>query len=201
MAARGARRPGVAVRLYHFSEEPGIEVFEPRVAPSSTLREAAVWAIDEWHQVMYFFPRDCPRACFWPGEHTTAADRERFFGNSDARMIIAVEAAWLDRIRDTTLYRYTMPPETFSPPVAGDSSGHFISREVVTPLAIEPIHDLLGALAGEGVELRITQTLIGLWKNVIQSTLDFSGTRLRNAVGWGDVDWDAVPLGPAAKPR
>jgi hypothetical protein len=44
-------------------------------------------------------------------------------------------------------------------------------------------------------------SLVALWKSVIQSTLDFSGTRLRNAAGWSEVDWDAVPLGPHAQPR
>jgi hypothetical protein len=182
--------------LYHFSEEPGIAVFEPRVAPSSTLGEPVVWAIDDRRQVMYFFPRDCPRTCFWPGAHTTDADRERFFRGVDARMIIAVESAWLERIRTTTLYRYTMPPETFEP--GDESAGHWISRQAVTPIAVERIDDLLGAIVKEDVELRITGSLVELWKSVIQSTLDFSGTRLRNAAGWQAVDWDAVPLGPAA---
>ena len=188
------------MRLYHFSEEPDIRVFEPRVAPSSTLSEPFVWAIGEAQQVMYFFPRDCPRACFWPGDFTALDDRDRLFGAVNARMVIAIEAAWLDRIRAATLYRYEMPPDTFAPR-AQDGSGHFISREAITPLAIEPIEDLLGAIVGEGVELRITPSLVELWKSVIQSTLDFSGTRLRNAAGWDSVDWDALPLGPAAQPR
>jgi hypothetical protein len=184
------------LHLYHFSEEPGIAVFEPRVAPSSTLRESVVWAIDDWHQVMYFFPRDCPRACFWPGPQTTDADRERFFAGGDVRMVIAVEAVWLDRIRNTTLFRYTMPSDTFR---AGDeSAGHWVSRDAVTPTGVEPISDLLGAIVAQNVELRVVPSLIALWKAVIGSTLDFSGTRLRNAAGWGDVDWDAITVGPGA---
>src|SRR5512138_1617126 len=116
------------MRLYHFSEDLGIRVFEPHVAPTSTVSEPLVWAIGEQSQVMYFFPRDCPRACFWPGKHTTEHDRQRFFGDVDARMVIAVEARWLDRIRNTTLYRYEMPPETFE--FSGDdSAGHWVSRE------------------------------------------------------------------------
>jgi hypothetical protein len=146
---------------------------------------------------MYYFPRDCPRACYWPGEFTTALDRERFFAGVDARMIIAVESAWLERIRSTTLYRYTMPETLFEPRDAG--AGHWVSRHSVTPLAVEPIDDLLGAIVGAGVELRITASLVELWKLVIQSTLEFSGTRLRNAAGWDAVDWSAVALGPGAR--
>ena len=201
MASGGAGGASLTMPLYHFSEQPDITVFEPRVAPSSTLAEPLVWAIDDRHQVMYFFPRDCPRACFWPGDRTTPDDRERFFGGVDARMVIAVEAAWLDRIRATTLYRYTMPEATFSQPLPGDSSGHWTSRQRVVPSAVEAIDDLLGAIARERVELRITGSLIALWKLVIQSTLEFSGTRMRNAQGWSEVDWDAISLGLAARGR
>ena len=52
------------------------------------------------------------------------------------------------------------------------------------PLAVEPVGDLLAALATSGIELRITPSLIPLWQRVVRSTLSFSGTRLRNARGW-----------------
>jgi hypothetical protein len=186
--------------LYHFSEDPNIHVFEPHIAATSIVRDALVWAIADWHQVMYFFPRDCPRACFWPAEETTREDRERFFGLSDARMIIAVESGWLERIRTTTLYRYTMPEAAFRPARA-DASGHWVSHETVEPIAVAPMPDLLAALLAENVELRIMPSLVELWKAVIQSSLQFSGTRLRNAQGWSDVDWDAIPLGVYAAPK
>jgi hypothetical protein len=169
--------------LYHFSEEPDIKRFEPRPPPSGQDMADCVWAIHERSAVMYYFPRDCPRACFWPVATTTDEDRERFFGGTDARMIIAVESAWLERIRATTLYRYTMPPETFRP-ARGDGSGHHISESAVTPQRVDPMPDLLAAIVAENVELRITPSLIDLWERVIASTLDFSGTRLRNAQGY-----------------
>ncbi|HEY8172922.1 MAG TPA: hypothetical protein VIH21_07525, partial [Dehalococcoidia bacterium] len=113
------------MRLFHFSEDPAISTFAPHVAQTSTERNPLVWAIDEWHAPMYFVPRDCPRACFWPSERTTEADRERWFGGIDAKMVIAIESAWLERVRTTTLYRYEMPPETFTP-ARDDDSGHWI---------------------------------------------------------------------------
>lgn len=174
--------------LYHFSEEPGIARFEPRPPPSGGDLPDVVWAIGEEHAVMYYFPRDCPRACFWPGSRTSDEDRERWFGGGVARMIICVEAAWLDRIRTTTLYRYTMPPETFRT-ARGDESGHHVSEHAVTPLTVEAMPDLLAAIAAEQVELRITPSLIDLWRRVIASTLDFSGTRLRNAAGHLEAGW------------
>jgi uncharacterized protein DUF6886 len=174
--------------LYHFSEEPDIKRFEPRPSPSAGDLPDIVWAIDDAHAVMYYVPRDCPRACFWPGPNTTDADRERFFGAVDAPMVIAVENAWLERIRTATLYRYTMPPETFRP-ARDDDSGHHVSAVAVTPLAVEPVGDLLSAIAAENVELRITPSLIDLWRRVIASTLEFSGTRLRHAKGYPTTEW------------
>ena len=120
--------------LYHFSEEPDIRVFQPRVRLIAT--ESYVWAIDEWHAPMYYFPRDCPRACFWPGPTTSDADRERWFGGVDAKMVIAVETAWLDRIRSTTLYRYIMPEDTFE--LHDAIAGHCVSRAAVTPPDVSP---------------------------------------------------------------
>lgn len=165
--------------LFHFSEDPAIAQFEPLPPPAGQDMPPVVWAIDAWHAPMYYFPRDCPRACFWPGERTSADDRERWFGGVDAKMVIAVEAAWLERIRATTLYRYAMPGATF---VLNDATaGHCVSHDPVVPLSVEPVGDLLTALADASVELRITPTLVELWQRVIISTLEFSGTRLRNA--------------------
>lgn len=168
--------------LYHFSEEPDIKLFSPRAPLEHPDYEPQVWAIDEWHAAMYFVPRDCPRACYWPGPHTTAEDREFWFGSTDARMIIAVEAGWLDRIRRTTLYRYAMPHEPFT--AQDDDSGHWTTTQTVEPLGVEPMDDLLKALAASGAELRIMPTLGLLWHRVVRSTLSFSGTRLRNARGY-----------------
>ena len=171
-----------APALYHFSEEADIARFEPRAPLERPAIAPRVWAIDDWHAPMYFVPRDCPRACFWPGPATSADDRERWFGGVDARMVIAIEASWLARLRTTALHRYTMPSATF---VLDDpDGGHWVSRQPVVPLAVDPVGDLLAALAGAGVELRLTPSLISLWQRVVRSTLHFSGTRLRNARGW-----------------
>ena len=99
--------------------------------------------------------------------------------------MIAIESSWLDRLRTTQLYRYAMPEATFAP--NDDIGGHFVSREPVTPLSVEPVGDLLSALAVSDVELRFTPRLVELWRRVMASTLEFSGTRLRNAEGWGEA--------------
>ena len=100
-------------------------------------------------------------------------------------MVIAVEADWLPAIRSAALYRYTMPEATFR--LNDATAGHWVSRQAVAPLAVEPVGDLLSALLAAGVELRVTPRLVEMWKLVIESTLEFSGTRMRNARGFREV--------------
>jgi hypothetical protein len=170
------------VALWHFSEDPDIRHFEPHVPKPSERDEALVWAIDDWHAPMYFTPRDCPRVCFWAIEGTTAEDRERWTSGLSPRFFMALESTWLDRLRSAKLFRYRMPEAGF---VLDDvTAGHHVAREIMKPLAIEPVGDLLSALAAAQVELRITPRLGPLWHRIKESTLEHSGTRLRNAQGY-----------------
>ncbi len=169
------------MKLWHFSDDPDIAVFHPHVARTSAIRDQAyVWAIDQWHAPMYYLPRDCPRACFWAGERTTPLDRERWLHGGQARFVMAVEARWLERIREAVLYRYQMPPDTFAPLADAEDSGHYVSRQAVVPAAVQPMRDLLNTILGEGVELRVLDRLGPLWSRVHRdSTLHHSGTRVR----------------------
>ena len=170
--------------LYHFSEEPRIEVFEPRPVtrelPPYPEGEPLVWAIEEWHQPMYFFPRDCPRILLWPLPDTSEADRERWFGASSARMLAHLEWDWLERMRWTHVYRYTLPDGPFE---SLEDAGMYVSRATVEPLAVEPVGDLLEALRNADVEVRLLERLTPL-RGVWSTTLHASGIRLRNAHGW-----------------
>src|SRR5579862_1459369 len=102
-------------QLYHYSEDPTIERFVPRSPAARPEVEPFVWAIDAEHSPLYYFPRDCPRVSYWPLPETTTADRQRFFGAVEARMVIAIEWAWFDRLRSARLARYRLPAETFEP--------------------------------------------------------------------------------------
>jgi hypothetical protein len=76
-----------------------------------------------------------------------------------------------------------MPPGTFT--AHEDDSGSYVSRETVVPLHVEPMGDLLRAIVDQNVELRVVERLGPMWRRVYQeSTLHFSGTRLRNALGY-----------------
>ena len=169
--------------LSHFSEDRTIARFVPRSPLARPEVEPLVWAIDDWHAPLYFFPRDCPRVCFWPLPTTTPEDHARFFATVPGRMVIAIESAWLERLRAVCLFRYRVPEETFTD--IHDHGVH-VSREPVVPLGVAPVGDLLAALVDAGVELRITPSLVPLGRTIMQTTLHFSLIRMRNARGWMD---------------
>ena len=113
------------------------------------------------------------------GNFTTAEDVERFFGHTTAAVIAAIESKWLDRLRDTTIYRYTLPSDGFV--LRNESAGYWVSEYECRPLKVEPIRDLLAALVEAGVELRVMPSLVALRDAVIESTVDFDIIRWRNA--------------------
>jgi hypothetical protein len=164
--------------LFHYSEEPDIRVFAPRPVASNPESEPLVWAIDAAHSPLYFFPRDCPRVAYWALPTSTPEDIERFLGHTAARWVIAIEGAWLERIRTTQVYAYRLPPDTF---VSLRDHGCHVSRETVTPFSVEPVGDLLTRLRDAGVELRITPSLWPLRSALLDATLHFSMIRMRNA--------------------
>lgn len=176
------------MRLFHFSDDPSIEVFEPRPvrvpsprAPGMDwLNGPLVWAIDEWHQPLYLFPRDCPRILIWPVPETTPQDRASWWGERSARMVAHVEEAWRDRLGAARLYRYELPRRPFEPL---NDAGMFVSPTPVEPLAVEMIDDLPSSLRACQVDLEILQSLRPL-RGVWTSSMSASGIRLRNARDW-----------------
>jgi hypothetical protein len=163
--------------LWHVSEDPDIEVFHPHHNEPHALDEPLVWAVDAIHQWLYWFPRDCPRACFYAKEDTSDEDVEDWLDGDRKRRVSAIESGWLERFRRARVYAYRLPAESFEP-----WDKFFISRETVAPLELVELGDLLARHAEAGVELRIAPALYPLWDKVITSSLDFSGIRLRNAV-------------------
>ncbi|MDX6480204.1 MAG: hypothetical protein QOG85_714 [Gaiellaceae bacterium] len=148
--------------IWHFSEDPTIEVFVPHHRELHQLDEALVWAVGSDREWVYWFPRECPRVCWWQGE----------------RRIAALESDWLDRMRSTRLYAYKLPPQTFEP-----WDEFFISRETVVPLELVEVGDLLDRHASAGIEVRVVPALLPLFETVRETADDFSAIRLRNAVG------------------
>ncbi len=180
------------MRLFHFSDDPSIDLFAPRPVrvPSSRapgmewLNGPLVWAIDDWHQPLYLFPRECPRILIWPGAKTSAQDRALWWGERSSRMLAHVESAWWDSLCAATLYRYELPAASFEPL---NDAGMFVSRHPVAPLAMETIESLPSRLSACQVELKVMPSLSPL-RAVWDSSMMASGIRLRNAQDWPDSD-------------
>jgi hypothetical protein len=162
--------------LWHVSENPSLELFEPHVSVTAQSDEPWVWAVDTRHLPFFWFPRECPRGTFWVARTTTAEDAELLVGSPRTH---AVEACWLERIRTARVVAYRLPGESFVPhPEVG---GYWLSAETVEPLDVVELGDLLDLHAGSGIELRIVPNLWPLWDRVVGSTLEYSGIRLHNA--------------------
>lgn len=179
------------MQLFHFSDSGEIKTFVPRPVQTPSKRTAGnewmndplVWAVDERHQPVYLFPRDCPRIVMWPTEATSHIDRERWMGDGNAAMVAHVEWDWLDRIRAWRLYRYEFSMDGFES-VQGDE-WMWVSRRTQIPCSVTEISDLLQALAAANVELRFVSSLAHL-RTAWNSTMHVSGIRLRNARSWVD---------------
>lgn len=168
--------------LFHFSEDPTIEAFEPRLMPARPeITTPLVWAIEAAHQAMYLFPRDCPRILFWALPTTTTEDLDRYWGGRDGvRAVACIEWDWLERMHTTSVTRYHLPPETFEDL---RDAGMWVSRETVRPSLVGPVGDLVEALRQDGVELRLMRRLTPL-RGIWDTSVHASGIRLRNAQDW-----------------
>ena len=164
--------------LWHVSESPGIERFEPHVAGTAAETEPLVWAIDTRHLPLYWFPRDCPRGTFWADAATSPEDADRLLRGSSR--VHLIEQAWVERMRTATVFAYRLPGNAFEPhPAVG---GYWLSRTAVEPDGIERLDGLIELHERAGIELRVLPNLWPLWNEVVGSTLEFSGMRLRNAL-------------------
>jgi hypothetical protein len=169
------------MKLFHVSEEPGIALFEPRPVPSpdAGVEGDAVWAIDEEHLANYLLPRDCPRICYAVGPRTTKRDAEGFFDNTSATRIIVAEQAWLARILTVTLCVYEFSLTDFE--LADRIAGYYVCRAAVAPIAVHVVNDVCSEMAQRACQLRFVPDLLPIRDNVLNSTLDYSLIRMRNA--------------------
>jgi hypothetical protein len=176
--------------LFHFSEDPDIPHFQPRPVRQPAARRPGqewlngplVWAIDQEHQRLYLFPRDCPRIVLWPHPDSSAADRQRWMPGlrPGMRAMAYVEHAWSARLGAAHIHRYTLPADGFE---CLDDAGMHVSRSAVEPLRRERLDDLPAALEQGGTQLCFVDSLLPL-RGAWASTLHASGIRLRNAAGW-----------------
>ena len=166
--------------LWHVSEDPSIERFEPHVSATAASGEPRVWAVDTRHVPFYWFPRQCPRGTFWATASTTPADLALL---GDATRVHVIESSWLEPMRAARAVAYRLPEQTFEPdPEVG---GYWLSREPVRPLEVVELGDLVRRHEHADIELRIVPSIWPVWDRVVASTLEYSGIRLRNAARRG----------------
>ena len=169
-------------RLFHISEEDGIEKFDPRPSPSffPAIKGDVVFAISGKLLHNYLLPRDCPRVTHYAGPVTSPEDRQTFLGQSRATHVVAIEAGWFHRVKAAALYCYEFASDNFI--CLDEVAGYYISYEPEIPVSRRRIDDIFGELLKGDVELRILPELWTLANAVKDSSLSFSLIRMRNAV-------------------
>jgi len=170
-------------QVLHFSEDPTLTRFVPHIAPASGTSTPYVWAVDWRNAPSYWFPRQCPRAMAWVAKGTTGIDRDRIIGAGCGERVHAIEYAWLPALKSTNLYAYRFSDAAFHHVSSPGAAPHaLVATEPVTPLGPpEPVGDLFECHAEAGIQLRLLPNLWSFWDEVIDSTVGYSGIRLRNA--------------------
>jgi hypothetical protein len=118
--------------------------------------------------------REAPPPYAGVGPHAlwhVSEDVERFLGGERARRVHVVEPAWLERMHTQRVVAYRIPEQTF----VENIDRFWISAQPVVPLELVERHE------AAAIELRTEPDLLGSWDEVIESSLGFSGIRLRNA--------------------
>jgi hypothetical protein len=171
-----------SIKLFHISEEPNIKIFIPRPSPSEIkgVKGDVVFAITEKLLHNYLLPRDCPRVTYFAKPGSLQSDIERFFGQTTAEFVIAVENNWYQIIQNTTLYCYEFSPENFS--AVDEGAGYYVSYEAENPVKVRKLINPVSELLKRNVELRFTPKLWLLADQIIKSSLQYSLIRMRNAL-------------------
>lgn len=168
--------------VLHFSEDPTITRFVPHIAKTAhSDHPAYVWAVDAPRCPDYWFPRQCPRAMAWVGPRTTDHDQLRLIGPGSER-VHAIEYGWVDAITNAELYAYRFSAADFTAMAGPEAvpAAHVSTSEVVSLGAPARVGDLWALYEEAGIQTRILPSLQEFWAEVITSTLEFSGIRLRN---------------------
>ena len=163
------------MKLFHVSEEQDIKNFIPRY--SSRINQSVVWAISENKLANYLLPRDCPRIAYCAGKNTLEMDKKHFLGAS--HQVVAIENKWYKKATTTTLYLYELPDCAFS--LFDAIAGYYTTERTVTPIHKQIINTPIKELLSRNIEVRIMPCLWKLYDAVVDSTLEFSIIRMKNA--------------------
>ena len=162
--------------MFHYSEDPSLTRFEPHVPRTNPEVGPAVWAIDEAHAPLYWFPRNCPRVAVWAHDARQRRRLHQLFGGTGSRVQAAPDS-WSEEISSCRLYEYRFDAADFDPWL--EAEGQWISRRTVAPLSVVPVGDLLLRQCAAGVDLRFVPDLRAPRDLALESGLPFSIVRYR----------------------
>ena len=170
------------MRLFHVSDDPDIEVFEPRTPKRDDLDKNVplVWAVSEEKMPILMTPRDCPRVVYNVGRNTSDADREKFFASSKTQFVLVIEGGWLERMKTEVLTVYEFDTADFV--LQDELAGYYVAAKPQKPVAKFRVDDLLRWHTEHGVEVRLTDNLWDTGDAVRASTLEWHLCRMRNAL-------------------
>ena len=163
--------------LYHVSEEPDIKLFEPRLPSRKDLNPdiGLVWALCEQTLPNFLTPRNCPRVTYHISNNTTAADINRCLPNGYSHAVV-IEADWLERLRNTTLYLYHFYPSGFY--LQDEVAGYYVSEKPQIPTGKTVVTDLEGELKKRNVALMTVDNLWQISEEIKKTTLNWSICRM-----------------------
>jgi len=169
------------MRLFHVSEEPNIDKFVPRIPVREDMDKSKglVWSLIEPALPNWLTPRDCPRVTYRVKDDTTQEDIAKFFSSPfSSRHCVAIENCWHVRMLETTLYVYEFDPANF---YFDETASFYVSDKTEIPIGVTKYDNLYEELFKRNVEVRILNNLWELRDAILESTLNFSFCRMRNA--------------------
>jgi hypothetical protein len=79
----------------------------------------------------YLLPRYYPRVTYYQAAGTTMADKEKFFGESEAEFVVIVESGWYERLKNATLYCCELPGNNFT--LLDECAANYVSYQPAVP--------------------------------------------------------------------
>jgi len=169
------------VKIYHVSEETGIELFTPRPSPQAydKITRNVVFAVSDEMLHNYLLPRECPRVTYFAKEDSMQSDIDEFIGSSTKKYFINIEEGWFERVIQTIIYLYELPSESFE--LHDEGAGYYVSYKTIKPVNIFVTANLKVELENRNAELRVVPSIKRLAKEISDSSLQFSTIRMKNA--------------------
>jgi hypothetical protein len=170
------------MRLFHISEEAGIEAFQPRPASEAwpELEGRYVWAIEEELLTNYLFPRDCPRVCLRATDASDPAHVDSLMAG-DRSPLILLDERWRQSVNRAKLFLHEFCPNDFK--LLHKCAGYWVSEETQYPIRTETVDDALAQIREAGVRVQFRTDLETIVREVAKSSLRFSIIKMNNAPG------------------